>query len=288
MMASTGPSSRNRQTGGTSHEASSSAAASEQAVSRSALTTSRANAALSQTISGISATGRSISSLVSSGLQQPKHRIMEFVHAFDVSELASSARHTLSTTSSIVFSPLTVQAVKGDLTGIANLTGLSGMAPHLMAGQYLKRATANAQALTLTGATQPTPIPADQLLTEEIPDPGARVSLFQGFRASYPGHSKSGKRSKHHQRRRKNGFGEVDEDDPNKAFSSLLSERERTIKEQVKLQTQKTVIQSEIDQITASIETLQAKQANLGFKLSKLTEREDDLADTCKLCIRNR
>lgn len=31
----------------------------------------------------------------------------------------------------------------------------------------------------------------------------------------------------------------VDEDDPNKAFSSMLSERERTIKEQVKLQTQK-------------------------------------------------
>ena len=31
----------------------------------------------------------------------------------------------------------------------------------------------------------------------------------------------------------------MDEDDPNKAFSSMLSERERTIKEQVKLQTQK-------------------------------------------------
>ena len=31
----------------------------------------------------------------------------------------------------------------------------------------------------------------------------------------------------------------VDDEDPNHAFSSLLSERERTIKEQVKLQTQK-------------------------------------------------
>ncbi|KAF9436793.1 Mitochondrial fission protein [Entomortierella beljakovae] len=205
---------------------------------------------------------------------------MELLHTFDVSELASSARHTLSTTSSIVFSPLTVQAVKGDLTGIASLTGLSGMAPHLMASQYLKRATANAQALALTGAIQAIPLPADQLLAEDIPEPGARVSLFQGFKASYPGHSKSGKRGKNHQRRRKNGYGEVDEDDPNRAFSSLLSERERTIKEQVKLQTQKTVIQSEIDQIAASIETLQAKQANLGFKLSKLAEREDDLADT--------
>ncbi|KAF8939713.1 Mitochondrial fission protein [Dissophora ornata] len=204
---------------------------------------------------------------------------MELLHAFDVTGLASSARHTLSTTSSIVFSPLTVQAVKGDLTGIASLTGLSGMAPHLMASHYLKRATANAQALALTGSIQATLMPADQLLAEDIPDPGARVSLFQGFRASYPGHSK-GKRSKNHQRRRKNGFGEVDEDDPNRAFSSLLSERERTIKEQVKLQAQKTVIQSEIDQIAASIETLQAKQTNLGFKLSKLAEREDDLADT--------
>ncbi|KAF9115725.1 Mitochondrial fission protein [Mortierella sp. AM989] len=280
-MASTGPSSsRIKQSGSTSQESSKPRQASEQALTRSGITTARANAAFTQTISGISATGRSISSLVSSGLQQPKHHIMELLHTFDVSGLASSARHTLSTTSSIVFSPLTVQAVKGDLTGIASLTGLSGMAPHLMAGHYLKRATANAQALALTGAIQATPIPADQLLSEDIPEPGARVSLFQGFRASYPGHSKSGKRSKNHQRRRKNGFGEVDEDDPNRAFSSLLSERERTIKEQVKLQTQKTVIQSEIDQIAASIETLQAKQANLGFKLSKLVEREDDLADT--------
>ncbi|KAG0267015.1 Mitochondrial fission protein [Mortierella polycephala] len=218
--------------------------------------------------------------MVSSGLQQPRHQIMELLHAFDVSGLASSARHTLSTTSSIVFSPLTVQAVKGDLTGIASLTGLSGMAPHLMAGHYLKRATANAQALALTGAIQATPIPADQLLAEDIPEPGARVSLFQGFNASYPGHSKSGRRSKNHQRRRKNGYGVTDDDDPNSAFSSLLSERERTIKEQVKLQAQKTVIQSEIDQISASIETLQAKQGNLGFKLRKLAEREDDLADT--------
>ncbi len=38
-----------------------------------------------------------------------------------------------------------------------------------------------------------------------------------------------------------------------------------------------------MDQIAASIETLQAKQTNLGFKLSKLAEREDDLADTCML-----
>ncbi|KAK3815880.1 MAG: WD40-repeat-containing domain protein [Linnemannia elongata] len=273
MMASAGPShSRNKQAGSQEPSASSSTRSSDQAVSR-------ANAALSQTISGISATGRSISSLVSSGLAQPRHRIMELLHTFDVSGLASSARHSLTTTSSIVFSPLTVQAVKGDLTGIATLTGLSGMAPHLMASQYLKRATANAQALALTGAIQATPASADQLLSDDIPEAGARVSLFQGFKASYPGH-KSGRRGKNHQRRRKNGFGEVGEDDPNKLFSSLLSERERTIKEQVKLQTQKTVIQSELDQIAASIETLQAKQTNLGFKLSKLAEREDDLADT--------
>ncbi|KAF8934660.1 WD40-repeat-containing domain protein [Dissophora ornata] len=233
----------------------------------------------SQTFSGISATGRSLSSMVSSGLQQPRHHIMELLHAFDVSDFASSARNTLSTTSSIVFSPLTAQAVKGDLTGIASLTGLSGMAPHLMATQYLRRATANAQSLALTGARQAIPLPADQLLSEDIPEPAARVSLFQGFRATYP-HSKSGKKSKSQNRRRKNGFGEVEEDNPNKAFSSLLSERERTIKEQVKLQGQKTVIQSELSQVAASIETLVARQTNLGYKLSKLTEREDDLADT--------
>ncbi|KAG0209295.1 Mitochondrial fission protein [Mortierella sp. GBA30] len=281
MMASAGPSSsRNKQTASNASQQKKASSFSSSSSELQAVS-SRANAALSQTISGISATGRSISSIVSSGLQQPRHRIMELLHAFDVSELASSARHTLSTTSSIVFSPLTVQAVKGDLTGIASLTGLSGMAPHLMASHYLKRATANAQALALTGAIQATPMPADQLLQEDIPEPGARVSLFQGFKASYPtGHSKSGKRGKNHHRRRKNGFGVTDEDDPNSAFSSLLNERERTIKEQVKLQAQKTVIQSEIDQIAASIETLQAKQTNLGFKLSKLAEREDDLADT--------
>jgi division protein 1 len=132
---------------------------------------------------------------------------MEMLHAFDVSDFASSARNTLSTTSSIVFSPLTVQAVKGDLTGIASLTGLSGMAPHLMATQYIRRATANAQALALTGSRQAVPLQADELLVEDIPEPAARVSLFQGFKASYP-HSKNGKRSKGHHRRRKNGFGE--------------------------------------------------------------------------------
>jgi len=234
-MASAGPSSRNNQAGSSSQEYSGPKHSLRHALSHSSLTTARANAALSQTISGISATGRSISSMVSSGLEQPKHRIMELLHSFDVSGLATSARHTLSTTSSIVFSPLTVQAVKGDLTGIASLTGLSGMAPHLMASHYLKRATANAHALT--GSAQTTPISADQLLAEDIPEPGARVSLFQGFKASYPGHSR--RRSRNQPRRRKNGFGEVDEDDPNQAFSSLLNERERTIKEQVKLQAQK-------------------------------------------------
>ncbi|KAG0293007.1 Mitochondrial fission protein [Linnemannia gamsii] len=221
--------------------------------------------------------------MVSSGLQQPRHHIMELLHAFDVSDFTSSARNTLSTTSSIVFSPLTVQAVKGDLTGIASLTGLSGMAPHLMATQYIRRATANAQALALTGSRQAVPMQADELLVEDIPEPAARVSLFQGFKASYP-HSKNGKRSKGHHRRRKTGFGEVDEDDPNLVFSSLLNERERTIKEQVKLQSQKarihTVIQSELGQVAASIETLLARQKNLQYKLSKLSEREDDLADT--------
>ena len=211
----------------------------ETTVSRAAMVQSAANAALVQTVSGLSATGRSISSMVSSGLQSPRHRIVEMLHAFDVTDLASSARHTLSTTSSIVFSPLTVQAVKGDLTGIASLTGLTGMAPHLMASHYLKRATANAHALALTGTIQATPIPADQLLAEDIPEPAARVSLFQGFKASYPGHAKNGRRSKNHQRRRKQGYGETDADDPQAAFSSLLNERERTIKEQVKLQTQK-------------------------------------------------
>lgn len=43
-----------------------------------------------------------------------------------------------------------------------------------------------------------------------------------------------------------------------------------------------TVIQCELDQIAASIETLQGKQKNLGFQLTKLSEREDDLADTRK------
>ncbi|KAG0051191.1 Mitochondrial fission protein [Gryganskiella cystojenkinii] len=206
---------------------------------------------------------------------------MELLHAFDVSDFASSARNTLSTTSSIVFSPLTAQAVKGDLTGIASLTGLSGMAPHLMATHYLKRATANAQALALTGARPAVPLPADQLLAEDIPEPVARVSLFQGFKASYPGHSsKNGKKGKGPHRRRKTGYGEVDGEDPNHAFSSLLNERERTIKEQVKLQTQKAMIQAELGQVAASIETLVSRQTNLGYKLSKLSEREDDLADT--------
>ncbi|KAF9930299.1 Mitochondrial fission protein [Linnemannia zychae] len=234
---------------------------------------------LTQTISGITNTGRILSTAVSSGLQQPRHRIMELLHAFDVSDFASSARNTLSTTSSIVFSPLAAQAVKGDLTRIASLTGLSGMAPHIMATQYLRRATANAQALALTGSRQAVPMHADQLLAEDIPEPAARISLFQGFKASYP-HSKNGKRSKGHHRRRKNGFGEVDEDDPNMMFSSLLNERERTIKEQVKLQSQKTVIQSELSQVAASIETLVARQKDLQYKLTKLSEREDDLADT--------
>ncbi|KAF9913927.1 Mitochondrial fission protein [Lobosporangium transversale] len=236
------------------------------------------------TISGISSTGRSLSSIVSSGLQRPRHRIMELLHTFDASGFVSSARNTFSTTSDIVFSPLTAQAVKGDLTGIASLTGLSSMAPHLMATQYLRRATANAQALALTGSRQATLIPAEQLLKEEIPDSASRVSLFQGFKATYPRHhqpySKDRKKGNSQHRGRKNGFGEVDEDDPSKAFSSLLNERERTIKEQVKLQTQKALVQSELAQVTASIKTLMAKQTNLEYKLSKLTEREDDLADT--------
>ncbi|KAF9989516.1 Mitochondrial fission protein [Mortierella antarctica] len=187
---------------------------------------------------------------------------MEFLHAFDASEFASSARSSLSTTRGIVFSPLTAQAVKGDFRGIATITGLSGMAPHLMATQYLRRATASAQALALTGVRQATLLTADQMLTEDIPEPVARVSLFQGYKAAYPErhlHGRHGKRDKsHHPRRRKHGYGDEAED-PSTVFSSLLSEREHTIKEQVNLQAQK---------------------ANLTYKLSKLSEREDELADT--------
>ncbi|KAF9576367.1 hypothetical protein BGW38_008156, partial [Lunasporangiospora selenospora] len=226
-------------------------------------------AASTALVSSLSSSTRSLTSMVSSGLQQPRHLITELLHAFDVTELATSARHSLSATGNIVFSPLALQAVKGDLSGgIANLAGLSGMAPHLMATHYLKRATANAQALALTGVRPATPVPADQLLQEDIPDPGARVSLFQGFKASHPvhhhSHSKGGKRGKHHHRRRRNGYGQVDEDDPNQIFTSLLSERERTIKEQVKLQNQKNVLQSELSQVAASIEALMAQQTNLG------------------------
>ncbi|KAF9947537.1 Mitochondrial fission protein [Mortierella alpina] len=138
---------------------------------------------------------------------------MELFHAFDASEFASSARNSLSTTRGIVFSPLTVQAVKGDFTGIAAMTGLSGMAPHLMATHYLRAATANAQALALTGSPQATLMPADQLLTEDIPEPVARVSLFQGFKAIYPDHDLNAKHSRrrqnYHPQRRKNGYGDV-------------------------------------------------------------------------------
>ncbi|KAG0237687.1 Mitochondrial fission protein [Mortierella sp. GBA43] len=186
---------------------------------------------------------------------------MEMIHG--VSDFASSARDSLSTTGRVMFSPLTAQAVKGDLTGISSLTGLSGMAPNLMTTQYLRKATSNAQTLALTGARPSKPQSADQLLAEEIPEPVSRVSFFQGFRASYPGNpplTQKGKgKSQHHHGGRKIGFGEVDEDDPAKAFASLLSERDRTIKEQVNLQTQKR---------------------DLGYKLSVLTEREEDLAET--------
>ncbi|KAF9432836.1 Mitochondrial fission protein, partial [Entomortierella beljakovae] len=241
------------------------------------------NSVFSQTISGISATGRSLSSIVSSGLQQPRHHIMELLHAFDISEIASSARNSFSTTSNIVFSPMTAQAVRGDFTGIASLAGLSTMAPHLMATQYLRRATVNAQALALTGTRPVTPVSADQLLSEEIPEPAPHVSLFQGFQATYPvglSYSKTGKKNKDPRERRKNGFGDVDEGDPSKVFSSLLNERERTINEQVKLQAQKATSQSELEQITASIESLLAKKSNISYKLIKLSEREEDLADT--------
>ncbi|KAF9288667.1 Mitochondrial fission protein [Mortierella alpina] len=208
---------------------------------------------------------------------------MELLHAFDASEFASSARSSLSTTRGIVFSPLTAQAVKGDFTGIATMTGLSGMAPHLMATQYLRKATANAQALALTGTRQATPVSADQLLTEDIPEPVARVSLFQGFKATCPerhSNAKCGRRDKsHHSRRRMHGNGDVTED-PHTVFSSLVSERERTIREQVNLQAQKALLHSEIVQVESSIDTLLTRQASLAYKLNKLSEREDDLTDT--------
>ncbi|KAF9574086.1 Mitochondrial fission protein [Mortierella alpina] len=234
---------------------------------------STARSSISQTIS-------EVSSLLSSRLQQPRHHIMELLHAFDASEFASSARNSLSTTRGIVFSPLTAQAVKGDFTGIAAMTGLSGMAPHLMATQYLRKATANAQALALPGGRQATPLTADQLLQEDIPEPAAGVSLFQGFKATYPerhlqGHY--GRRDRgHHPRRRK--FGYEDAEDPSTAFSLLLSERDRTIKEQVNLQAQMALLHSEMGQVEASIDTLLTRQASLTYKLSKLSEREDDLA----------
>ncbi|CAO3567720.1 unnamed protein product [Mortierella alpina] len=232
--------------------------------------------------SSISKTISEVSSVLTSRLQQPRHQMMELLHAFDASDFASSARSSLSTTRGIVFSPLTAQAVRGDFTGIAAMTGLSDMAPHLMATQYLRKATANAQALALTGVRQTAPLPADLLLAENIPVSVARVSLFQGFKASYPEHylnAKHGRRdASHRSRGRKHGYGGAE--DPSAVFSSLLSERECTIQEQVNLQAQKALIHSEVEQVEASIDTLLKRQTNLAYKLSKLSEREDDLADT--------
>src|ERR1043165_8989876 len=96
---------------------------------------------------------------------------------------------TVSTTASMLFSPLTTRAVKGDTAYI-----LSELAPQLMDQRRIQQLVNNGSTRhTKEGSNQlvspedistTIPRPDDILLDSEIPESKAPLSLFQGYRAT--------------------------------------------------------------------------------------------------------
>ncbi|GBB95007.1 hypothetical protein RclHR1_02460027 [Rhizophagus clarus] len=206
---------------------------------------------------------------------------------------------TVSTTASMLFSPLTTRAVKGDTAYI-----LSELAPQLMDQRRIQQLVNNGSArhtkegsnklvsLEDISTSTTTPNPDDILFNSEIPESKAPLSLFQGYKATFqevepPNNSK--KKSKFHKRKVRGllteAFGPQDAmsdiasiDSDYKPLNQLIADRDRVVRENNKIQMQESRTKAEIKKIESEIAELTARKLNLETNLAKCNERQIELS----------
>ncbi|KAL1917150.1 uncharacterized protein VTP21DRAFT_4806 [Calcarisporiella thermophila] len=194
---------------------------------------------------------------------------------------------SLESLTTVITSPLTTQAVvRGDTMGI-----FSELAPHLMQQDRMANMSklrgssivpnSNKKSITHNSGTL---LGADELLKDEIPESDAPLSLFQGFKATYPNYVKHSARKARHKRRESglitDGNENAEDDNPTRVLSQMVNDRESMMKEKQRLQKQKSLIISELHEIEAKLTELAARRETLSVKLETMSKRDEVIAET--------
>ncbi|CAG8609617.1 3241_t:CDS:10 [Dentiscutata erythropus] len=208
-------------------------------------------------------------------------RLNDLMPSFHLENLKNTVPNTLSTTASILFSPLTPRAVKGDAVTI-----ITEFAPQMMerrVQQYINtRQTESSNQLSF---------PTDELLvTTDIPESKAPLSLIQGYRATFSETESINNRKRGKHKRKVKGFlsapsdGVSDSDNEYKPLNQLIADRDRVVKENDRLRlhelrmiTDIKRIEKEIAELTTKKLGLESNLTNFGIRKAELTDQLEDL-----------
>ncbi|CAG8517825.1 12555_t:CDS:10 [Ambispora gerdemannii] len=237
---------------------------------------------------------------------KPSSSLNDFMpSSFHLNTLTS----TVSSTASILFNPLATRAVvKGDTVAI-----ISELAPQILDKRRLQTHVNGNSRNSNEGSNQfssttttdrimrkTRTINMGKILSEsELPESTAPLSLFQGFKVTYPEYSTSSikegstkKKSKHLQKRKtrghfsEDGCASVDGfsdtasiDNEFKPLNQLIVDRDRVIREKDKLNTREARESAELSRIESHINELERQRRELEINLIKFQNRKEDLAE---------
>ncbi|CAG8440302.1 6265_t:CDS:2 [Acaulospora colombiana] len=221
--------------------------------------------------------------------------------SLQLENLTNNLSNTVSTTASMLFSPLTHRAVKGDTVAI-----LSELAPQLMdqrriqqyVGSSARHAKEGSSRLAITPDDYPIrvskPNPKELLVNAEIPESKAPLSLLQGYRATFSEvetlKENGKKRGKPNKRKIKGLLTETlstsdvmsetaSIDNEHKPLNQLIADRDRVVRENDRLHLQESRTISDIKRIELEIAALTAQKLNLEENLVKYKERKVELVE---------
>ncbi|CAG8457484.1 10489_t:CDS:10 [Diversispora eburnea] len=211
--------------------------------------------------------------------------------------VTSNLSNTVSTTASMLFSPLTHRAVKGDTVAL-----LSELAPQLMDQRRIQQYTNSSNRQSKESPNQISASQEDYpnrisikntellLLDAEIPESKAPLSLFQGYKATFLEAEVAKKKGKPHKRKSRGLLTDgcftpdatsdtASVDYEIKPLNQLIADRDRVVKENDKLHLQESRAIAEIKKIEMDIIELTARKINLETDLTKYSSRKIELAE---------
>ncbi|CAG8473752.1 9841_t:CDS:10, partial [Cetraspora pellucida] len=222
-------------------------------------------------------------------------RLNDLLPAFHLESLKNTVPNSISSTASMIFSPLTPRVVKGDAVTI-----LSEFAPQMMerrVQQYInpnvrQAENSNSNQISLPvdecSTRSTTPVPEELLESTDIPESKAPLSLIQGYKVTFSESDtiNSKRRGKHHKRKVKGllpgGDGIFDADYDYKPLNQLIADRDRVVKENDRLNLHESRTIAEIKRIEKEIAELTAKKLNLESNLTSFCIRKVELNDQCE------